>query len=62
MSKQIQEQIVLLRDHVDRGHLDLEFISLHARHLLQLADYLRQEKLASEISDRQREFMRLVGG
>ena len=61
MVKQIKEQAEILCQHVQSGDIDLEFVALHALHLSQLADFLRADKIASEILKGQKEFMLMVG-
>jgi len=60
MVKQIHEQVELIKAHLDRGNIDLDFISGHAAHLAWLADFLKTEE--AEATERQREFIRLVKG
>jgi len=62
MVKQIKEQVDILCRHVEGGAIDLEFISLHAMHLSQLATFLRTDNRASEISRRQDEFLDVLCG
>ena len=60
MVKQIKEQVDILSCHIDRGEIDTDFVSLHAAHLSQLANGLSLDR-ESEISKRQKEFLRLLG-
>ena len=59
MVKQITEQVDILSEHVKCGPVDLEFISLHAWHISQLAAFVRKEQLA-EVAKRQEEFLQLL--
>ena len=59
MVKQIKEQVEILAEHVNHDDFNIEFLSLHAQHLAQLAALLAKEQLC-ETSKRQIEFLRLI--